>query len=533
MKVSFKYKFILSFLTIEILFISLIVLFNFSSLNSLSKSLIEEKIQTASKLFTELIKVPLIIQDLATIDNAVENFIHLKNIIAVKIVDNQNRVIAHLHNEKYIYEDIFSKDISEVTIDARTFRRSILPIVMDGEVLANTTMVFEITESLNIIKENRNVTLFLVCFEILLSIIIAYAIGFRLTHALNILISSAEKIAENDQTDIPDVGSEGDEIAILSDTLHIMQHKIADRNHNLDDLIKEMQKYIKLVDENVMISRTDINGVTTSVSQAFCKITGYESHELLGKEFNILRDENMPSAIYKDMWNTIQSGNVWQGEIKNRAKDGHYYWIEASIYPDYNDEGEIIGYDAIRQDITNKKLVEELSITDSLTKLYNRRHFDDIFDKSINKAKRDRNIFCLLFLDVDNFKKYNDTYGHQMGDNVLFNIARILKENMKRATDIAFRMGGEEFSAIYSVEDEKSAFAFADKIRQCIENDKIEHKTNSASLFVTASFGVIFVNFEKNNSMIVDKSVLYKLADDLLYKVKESGRNRVIVEEFN
>ena len=154
------------------------------------------------------------------------------------------------------------------------------------------------------------------------------------------------------------------------------------------------------------------------------------------------------------------------------------------------------------------------------------------FQRLINQARRDKKIFCLLSLDVDNFKLYNDTYGHQDGDSVLFNIANILNENMKRPNDVAFRMGGEEFSAIYTVDEEKNVFDVAEKIRKLVEEQKIEHKKNSVSEYVTASFGVTFVDFEKNVNGQKDKDILYKFADDLLYKAKESGKNRVIYEEY-
>lgn len=780
MKMSFRYKFILSFVTIEIIFISLIVFFNFSSLNNLSKNLIDEKIETSGKLFTELVKVPLILNDLATLDNAAESFTNMKNVMEVKIINSNHQVISHCDNKAYIYENICRNDVPEAIADGRTFRLSVLPIKIDNELLGTAEIVFEMTDSLKTIESNRELTLVLVLVEILLSMTVAYVIGVRLTRALNILTLSAEQIAKDDQAKIPNTKSNGDEISVLSHALYTMQQKIAKRNKHLNQLLhevqdssellvkerdfyttlldntssvilvmnvkgeiilsnktvekftgytqdelkgkvawevfvpeeiqskvksiflklvagdfpsthentwlvkdgstipfawsnscildedgnikyiitvgvditqrkaeqtirallnsptdsiilisidgiiveinniaanrfhntaeilkgknifhccsedflplsednlhevvlskkaisfekvvngsvfknhlypiidtngnvvqlslfshditlqrerqKELQKYIKLVDENVLSSRTNLEGVTTSVSQAYCNISGYSYEELIGHKYNLVRDENTPQSLYEDMWNTIQSGNMWHGEIRNKAKDGHYYWIEAHIYPDFDENGHIIAYDAIRQDITNRKLIEELSITDPLTQLYNRRHFDDIFDRELNGVRRDKKIFSLMSLDVDNFKLYNDTYGHQMGDEVLFTIASTLKENMKRATDFPFRMGGEEFSVIYKVEDEKNVYEVADSIRKYIEDKKIEHKLNTAiSPYVTVSIGVVFINFEKNEKLKTTKNKLYKKADDLLYKAKGNGRNNVVVEEY-
>jgi len=118
-----------------------------------------------------------------------------------------------------------------------------------------------------------------------------------------------------------------------------------------------------------------------------------------------------------------------------------------------------------------------------------------------------------------------------MGDDVLTNISTILKSNMKRPSDYAFRMGGEEFAAIFSVENEKSIYEFSEYIRASIEDEHIEHKGNKVSDFVTASFGVVYVDFTKNTNTEVYKKDLYKFVDDLLYKVKRKHKNRVIIRK--
>jgi len=496
--------------------------------------LIKEKIETSSKLFTEIVKTPLLVYDLATIDNAVDNFLNIGNVMGVQIFDSNGREISHKHNDSYTH-----KNILETTIDGRIFRLKSLPITIEGEVIGNVHIVYEITNSFKAIEDNRNFTLTLVLVEILLSILTAYIIGFRLTRSLGLLTSSAEQIAHNDQVIIPSFKNSSNEIAVLADTLHFMQERIAQRNKELKTDVKKLKKaqkdidrYVKLIDEHVLISHVDLNGKFTNNSKAYCRLSGYSNEELKTKDYKILKDPKTSSALYKELWRTIKSGKVWYGEIKNIAKDGHMFWVYSSIYPDFDENDTIIGYYAIREDITNKKIVEKLSITDALTQLYNRRHFDDIFDKEIKKVRRDKKIFCLLSLDVDNFKLYNDNYGHQAGDIVLSSIAIILKENMKRASDYAFRIGGEEFSAIYSVDNEKSAFGVAQKINTLIEEEKIEHKFNPVSPYVTVSIGITFVDFGKNINAETDKSILYKFTDDLLYRAKESGRNRVVCKEF-
>lgn len=180
---------------------------------------------------------------------------------------------------------------------------------------------------------------------------------------------------------------------------------------------------------------------------------------------------------------------------------------------------------AIRHDITNKKLVEKISITDGLTEIYNRRHFNELFPKVINAAKRKNELVSFMIMDIDHFKQYNDTYGHQMGDDVLIKVSSAIKNSLQRADDYCFRLGGEEFGVIFKADTKEQAEKFSNKIRKNIENLHLEHSENSASEYVTVSIGLI----SKNANNIKSAEEIYKQADDLLYKSKENGRNRVSV----
>jgi len=125
-------------------------------------------------------------------------------------------------------------------------------------------------------------------------------------------------------------------------------------------LQKNEKKLKNLLNTYVISSTTDLKGIITGVSQAFCKISGYEEDELIGKPHNMVRHPDIPKELFKSMWKTIESGNIWQGEIKNLAKDRGYYWVTAVISPLY-DNGKKIGYSSVRQDITDGKRIEELN----------------------------------------------------------------------------------------------------------------------------------------------------------------------------
>ena len=298
------------------------------------------------------------------------------------------------------------------------------------------------------------------------------------------------------------------------------------KNRQINNINSQMKKYIKIVDENVLTSSTDLDGNITYASEAFCEISGYTKDELIGTNHRIIRHSDMKESTYKELWETITSGKTWKGEIKNKKKNGDYYWVKASISPMFDNKGEIISYTAIREDITDKKIIEEISITDGLTNIYNRRYFDEIFPKIINEAKRKNELVAFVFMDIDHFKQYNDNYGHQKGDEVLINFAACLKQSLHRSSDYTFRVGGEEFAVVYQMETKEKAVEFANNLRKNIENLKIEHKYSSVSSYITASMGLICKNA---NEIVIDE--IYKQADDLLYQAKRSGRNQVKVNE--
>lgn len=297
---------------------------------------------------------------------------------------------------------------------------------------------------------------------------------------------------------------------------------------NAMDEIEQKEKlasYIDKMDKYIITSMTDTNGKITYVSKAFCEISGYEELELIGKSHNILRHPDTPNFIFDDMWNTITAKSSWSGEVKNKTKTGQSFWVKANIEPIIDGGGEINGYQAIMTDITDKRLMEKMSITDELTSLYNRRHFNSQSPVRLEQARLEGLGFAFFIMDIDNFKKYNDTYGHQMGDEALKKIAATLKKELFGINGLAFRLGGEEFGGIFFCQTEISGLDICEKIRLEIEALKIEHSKNTASDFITASFGLVFADFAKTNEKI-EFETIYVKADEALYEAKNGGRNR-------
>ncbi|XOB61825.1 PAS domain S-box protein [Campylobacterota bacterium DY0563] len=125
---------------------------------------------------------------------------------------------------------------------------------------------------------------------------------------------------------------------------------------------KKIQSNLDLIGNYVLYSRTDTEGVITEVSEAYCKLTGYSRDELLGNTHSILKESNYSSDFYENMWNTIIAGKTWSGELKNVAKTGHDFWVNSMISPEYDENKTLVGFIAIRQDITAKKTFEQRQV---------------------------------------------------------------------------------------------------------------------------------------------------------------------------
>ncbi len=169
-------------------------------------------------------------------------------------------------------------------------------------------------------------------------------------------------------------------------------------------------------------------------------------------------------------------------------------------------------------------LLKAASIEDPLTGLYNRRHFNRVFEQEINRCRRSNSPFAFFIMDIDNFKQYNDFYGHIMGDETLQRVSQIIKDSMRRGSDHAFRLGGEEFGGILTGTGSEDYSSLVEKMRCAIESLAMPHEPNVPHGIVTASFGTTTVT----DLVTVEPMTVYKLADNALYSAKEQGRNRTV-----
>lgn len=166
--------------------------------------------------------------------------------------------------------------------------------------------------------------------------------------------------------------------------------------------------------------------------------------------------------------------------------------------------------------------LQQISITDSLTGVYNRRHFDEIYTTEYQRAYREKSPIALILIDVDHFKAVNDTHGHMFGDLCLQRVADVIQQNTRRPPDTVARYGGEEFVVMLPNTDLEGAYQVAENIRDALEKTPVTK--DRLSVILTASFGVI-ADIPKD---MEDPEWLLREADVRLYQAKDQGRNRVV-----
>ncbi|WP_414932585.1 diguanylate cyclase [Vibrio europaeus] len=204
------------------------------------------------------------------------------------------------------------------------------------------------------------------------------------------------------------------------------------------------------------------------------------------------------------------------------------YWT--SKLSKLNDKlnSEITERKQIEQQLLHEKnKIEQLSITDPLTGLFNRRYYNKKLPTEILRAQSTQDWLSFVIIDVDDFKQYNDHYGHLNGDKQLVEFANALKKQCQQSSDYCFRLGGEEFGVLFTGRSPEEAISFVNQIRLEIESLQLEHQFSRASDVITASFGIVTTNKPKYTM-----EQLYETADAALYDAKESGRNKVVAKEL-
>ncbi|WP_096156552.1 PAS domain S-box protein [Bacillus sp. FJAT-45066] len=417
----------------------------------------------------------------------------------------------------------------------------------------------------------------------------------------------------------------------------------------LQKSLQDLQNMKAALDASANVTITDTKGIITYVNDKFSEMSGYAPDEIIGRTHRIVNSNYHSKSFFEDIWETISSGNVWKGEIRNVRKDGTYYWGDTTIVPLFDVDGSITQYVAIRFDITAKKQISEalmqsekqyrlitensqdlikvvntnkkvtyaspsfthvlgiphenmvgesmlfgvweedihildechkkllatreptsmefrysnnlgepvwveVKVTpivqeekivsfistgrviterkqfedklwhnanhDSLTGLPNRRMLENVFNESLEHASDD-DIMAILFLDCDKFKQINDAYGHDVGDELLIEIGKRLKTEI-RENDMAARLGGDEFVVLLrNIQSKEHIELVANRLMAALREPYV---LINHTLHVTLSIGISLYPQHGKSA----KELLLQ-ADELLYKVKKEGSNGFLI----
>lgn len=313
----------------------------------------------------------------------------------------------------------------------------------------------------------------------------------------------------------------------------------------IENKLKQSESLYRQLTEDIndVIWKVDTNFTVTYISPADERFRGYKANEVIGTNiFELFTDESVLilKETLKERFELLKKGIKLPPltiELQHKCKDGSIIWGEILSKQELDVNGNIIGYHGITREITKRRelqeKIEQLAYCDTLTKLPNRRSLDDKINFIMSKSERSQKYCALVFIDLDNFKPLNDTYGHNIGDLLLIEVANRLKSSIRKLDAVA-RIGGDEFVIVLDEFDEdmktskEDIFKVVEKIRIYLaqpykfsiinedkENIEIEHNC-------TASIGICIFKGEEESSKNI-----FKCADSAMYEAKESGRNTI------
>ena len=251
-----------------------------------------------------------------------------------------------------------------------------------------------------------------------------------------------------------------------------------------------LKQYKEAVEESNIISTADLKGNITYVNDKFCEVTLYSKKEGLGQPHNLLKGESS-KKIFQDLWQTIKNKKTWHGVLKNKRKDGEFYYVNITIKPILDENNEIFEYIAIRHEITDlvhkSEELEKSLREDSLTKQGNRfKLFEDI-----KKSKKP----ALALLDIRRFGDINDFYGHDIGDEILVTVAKIIKEHTGNKY-LLYRIYSDEFAILANNENKEHFIKFMKYIIDNISSTPLNIKGKEIYIQMTYS-----ISFEDKNEL--------------------------------
>jgi diguanylate cyclase (GGDEF)-like protein/PAS domain S-box-containing protein len=325
------------------------------------------------------------------------------------------------------------------------------------------------------------------------------------------------------------------ELSVLKQKINKLE-KSETRRKQAEEVLRRSEERYRTIIETMSDGylEQDLAGNITFVNDAICKRTGYTRDEMIGMNNRPFQDETTAKKMYQIYYSVYRTGEpVRAVEYEYFKKDGTKGFNELSLSLIRDNEGKPVGFRGTTRDTTERKKAEEalrdsekrfreLSIVDELTQLYNSRHFYFQLKIELDRSNRYEHPLTLLLLDLDNFKKFNDAYGHLEGDQVLRRLGQVLKRCL-RNTDFAYRYGGEEFTILLPITTSANGTVIADRIRAELKKESFSPEAGK-DVHMTVSIGLAQFKLHEDMKDFVQR------VDHLMYQAKKNGRDRVCSE---
>jgi len=301
-----------------------------------------------------------------------------------------------------------------------------------------------------------------------------------------------------------------------------------------ESLRESGDKYKSLIENipDIIFITIDLEGKITFISKRIKEILGYENEETINMNiFNFIPEEDHQRAM-----ETLQKGmkgeKIKHVQLPVTAKSGQKLFFDFSFSRIYKD-GVVVGAQGTAVDVTEQKQAEEalresehryqeLSIIDDLTQLYNSRHFHAQLEREIERSNRYEQTLTLLMLDLDNFKVFNDTYGHVEGDYILSRLGQVVKRCL-RDSDSAYRYGGEEFMIMLPMTTSEEGIVTAKRIQMELRKEAFSPALGK-EVYMTVSIGLAQYRQKEEVRAFVNR------VDQFMYQAKKDGRDRICPE---
>ncbi len=523
MRLRLSTQLILSVVLIEAMMLSALVWNSVRLINSSHGEILEQTTREASILLANSLAPGLAFSDSATLLEVLAMIKNNKNLNYATVYDRNNNLIASLGEgirDVHLQDSVYNDAVSDGIFDY------IQPVMIAGQNLGNLHVGYSIDQVEQITAKTRFQNTMIACIALFLSIMATVFIGLFLTRNLRFLEEGAKALSRG-ELDYRIRLSGQDEVGDLARAFNKMGEYLQKTQSALrferDKLKKETRYFHSLLGsiDAVVIEFDPQEMRFVHVSQEVERLVGFSVECWLEKDFyqRAVFDDDVASFTSR-MAQTLHGACAFTLEFRMYNQIGEVIWIRCKNTLAVRDGRQVVR--GLMFDITEQKASEErvvyLADHDSLTGLINRRRFQEELERQISYSQRYNGEGALLFIDLDQFKYINDTYGHRSGDAFLVNVANRLKSALRK-TDILGRLGGDEFGVILPKADKQEAGQVAAALLHMLTSEPLEHEGTFSH--ASASIGVTLYPAHGDTP-----SELLAKADAAMYGAKNSGRAR-------